>query len=244
MRVAWVTHRDIQSRAGGAEAADMDMLALRPEGIDVTLVKPGGIRADLKEYDRIVATGFVDYTARELNELSRLQPILWVHDAQFSGHWVYEEATKIIVLTPQHLEYELEKNPRLKRDQFIINPGWMNTSGMMPMGTKEHKALWAHRAEPHKGLDNAESWAKEHDVPLEVMVGRPHEEVIYEMARSEYFVLLSHIMDPGPRSVMEAQLCGCKIIANDKVGWFDEDLQDLNTRLSHADKAFWEAICE
>lgn len=221
----------------------MDMLERRPKGIDITLVKPGGIRPDLKDYDRVVATGFADYTARELNELSRLTPILWVHDAQFSGHWVYEEATKIIVLTPQHLEYELEKNPRLNREQFIINPGWMDTGGMIP-GTKLDQALWAHRAEPHKGLDNAESWAKEHDVELVVMVGRPHSEVIHEMKHSKYFILLSHIMDPGPRSVMEAQLCGCKIIANDKVGWFDEAPEDLNTRLLNADKAFWEAICE
>jgi glycosyltransferase involved in cell wall biosynthesis len=240
VKIAWVTHRDLQSDVGGAEAADREMLERRPEGVEVMVVGPGGIGPDLKDQvDKVIATGFYGFGSRELNELGRLSPVLWIHDTMFSGHWIMLEAPRLILLTPQHMEYELQKNPMLDRKRISLNPGHMDTEGYEP-GQKEHYALWAHRPTPGKGLDLAAVWSEENDVPLVIAVNRPREDVRQLMSTAEFFVLLSHDMDPGPRAVMEAQLSGCGIIVNELVGMYDEPPAALRKRLDTAAQDFWE----
>jgi hypothetical protein len=178
-----------------------------------------------------------------LNYIGSFNPIFWVHDTQFAGHWFYEACSKLIMLTPQHCEYEISKNTKLADVEMVINPGMMDTNNLWPM-VKQDFALWAHRPTPHKGLDLAAEWAEEKGVMLEVMVARPHEEVIRRMRSARWFVLLSHIFDPGPRAIMEAQPCGCEIIVNENVGWFDESPHELSTRLQNADKAFWATVLD
>ena len=242
MKVAWVTHRQWQPIAGGAEAADAQMVERRPAEVDeVLLVGPGGVDSDLSEYDRVIVTGMYGFSDRELNILADLKPVVWMHDAQFSGHWLLESARLVVLLTPGHQEFECEKNPLLRRDRIVLNPGWFNTSIIQPCKFKEELALWAHRPEPHKGLDRAVEWSSEKGVRLEVMVGRPQGDVYMAMCRCRYFVLLSHIFDPGPRSVMEAQLSGCELII-DNVGYWDEGPEVLATRIATADQHFWEHV--
>jgi hypothetical protein len=106
---------------------------------------------------------------------------------------------------------------------------------------KQKYALWAHRPEPHKGLDRAVEWAEQNHVDLEVVVGRPQEYVRHMMQLASHFVLLSHIFDPGPRSVMEAQLCGCELVV-DNVGYWDEPPEQLRERIDKADQAFWSLV--
>jgi hypothetical protein len=218
------------------------MVDRRPEVVtEVTLVRPGGVDTDLAAYDRVVVSGMYGYNDRELNKLAELNPIVWVHDTQFAGHWLLEGARHIILLTPQHLEFELNTNPLLRKDRVVLNPGWMDFKLSTSVPKKDYFALWAHRAMPHKGLDRAEQWAKMQHIRLEVMVGRPHVEVLLAMGKARYFVLLSHIFDPGPRAVMEAQLSHCELVV-DNVGYWDEPPQELYGRLQRADKEFWDLV--
>ena len=244
MKIAWVTHRVWDASAGGAEAADVQMVERSNEVIsEVLLVGPGGVDSDLKQYDRVIVTGMYGFSDRELNMISDLKPVIWLHDTQFEGHWLLEAARHVIMLTPAHMEYELEKTPLLKREKCSLNPGWFDTTGFIrpPTEMKQDFALWAHRPEPHKGLDLAAEWALKNKKQLEVVVASPRDKVRRMMQLASHFILLSHIFDPGPRSVMEAQLCGCELVL-DKVGYWDEEAEALRARIDTADRNFWNTV--
>ena len=238
--IAWVSHRDYDG-VGGAEHSDHEMIARRPSDVEVTWVGPGGADETLGDFDKVVLTGLYGFTPRELANIARCKPYFWVHDTQFSGNWIYIEAKLVICLTPAHMAYEIDKNPLLTPAKVVMNPGWMDVSEPHSDGNFMNRALWAHRPEPHKGLDLALEWGIENGVELDVLVGRPRTEVLDAMASHKYFVLLSHIFDPGPKSVMEAQLSGCELITNENVGMI-EDLDLLKGLLSAADKNFWELV--
>lgn len=243
MNVAWVTHRDIFNRAGGAEAADDDMIQKRPPGVNVCVVWPGGVSYDLEEFDRIVVAGVYGLSEHEVQILSKLDPIVWAHDTQFAGFWLYGEAKTFIALTPGHLDYEIDAHVRLKREKSVVNPGWFDTSHMLPVATKMKYALWAHRPEWHKGLHKAHKWADQMNVPLKVMIDKPHEDVLTAMKQAVYFVLLSDVYDAGPRAVMEAQLCECELVL-ENVGWFDEDPDTLRERIEQSYHEFWKVVLD
>lgn len=243
MKVAWVSHRDIKGGTGGAEASDLEMVTLyRPAELEITQLKPGGV-GNLEGFDKVIVTGWYGYSARELNVISRAKPVLWVHDAQMSGHWLYEEASTIICLSPEHVAYELEKNPALPESKFTLNCGGMDTEHVQSYtaGIEPTRALWAHRPVPHKGLDLAVQWAEEQGIALDVLVGRPREEVLQSMVLHEYFVLMSYIFDPCPRAVLEAQLLGCRLAVNENVGgYFALDGDELAGMLASNGQRFWE----
>lgn len=242
MRVAWVSDRDILDGQGGAEAADRDMLDARPDDVTIELVGPGGITVDgyLDDFDAIVVTGFYYFASHELNELARHDYSLWAHDVQMSGHWLYEKAQVVTCLTTDHRDYEINKNPLLKSQNVDLNPGTLaNMDECYPVD-KEEFAFWAHRNVQHKGEDLAHLWAQSHKVNLEVWYDRPRIEVIARMRQARYFILLSHIFDPGPRSVMEAQLCECALVVNSQVGYWALPPEELRILLKMSPINFWE----
>lgn len=240
-RIAWVTHRDVTSRSGGAEAADDDMIRKAPDDVHVMLVYPGGVAPDLEEFDQVVVTGVYSFSEHEIALLARSKPVVWAHDDQFSGHWLYSEARTFIALTPEHARRELDNHSRLDKSKVTVNPGWFDTTDIRPSYPKGTFALWAHRPAWHKGLHLAHEWAQNHGVELEVMVGRPHEEVIAKMGQARYFVLLSEIFDPGPRAVIEAQLCDCDLIL-DNVGTLEMDQDEIRQYIDTAADRFWEVV--
>lgn len=240
LRIAWITHRPFDD-FGGAERADRQMLERRPEGVDVMIIRPGGVDEDLADFDRIVVAGMYGFSTGELHILARLRPVVWAHDMQFTGHWLYDEASHFIALNQMHLDWEKEKN-LFKRTELHLNPGWMDTTDLHTDEPKIYgSALWAHRKIDHKGLDLAMAWAADKGLELTVMSDSPRETVLQAMKNAQYFVLLSKIRDPGPFSVMEAQLCGCELVL-DNVGYWP-DGYELRNRLSTADTDFWELVC-
>jgi glycosyltransferase involved in cell wall biosynthesis len=249
MNVAWVSHRPWDPANGGAEAADFAMHEQRPEGTHVTLLGPGAVTEDeLDQYDRVVVTGIWGFSSRELNILGRLHPIFWVHDCQVSGHWFYGEVSKLILLSPPHIDYELSKLPIIRKDRIFLNPGPMNVNEIRNARRSDKKdlsieALWAHRPEPHKGLDLAAQWAKENHVELEVLVNAPRLTVLQKMWSAQQFVLLSHIFDPGPRAIMEAQIQECRLVINENVGYWEDDDQ-LFDILENSASTFWALVLD
>lgn len=241
MRVAWVTHRPLfQNFIGGAEMADETMIRRRPEGVEVTLVAPGGVAKDLSDFDHVVVSGLGGFTRGELDLVGSCRPSVWVHDSDTTNHPLHHRAGHFICLTPEHLARETEKM-LVPNSRCHVNPGWMDTSQLYPV-SKNPSALWAHRNVPHKGLDLARAWAEKNKIELHVLFDAPQEQVWEWMRSSSYFVLLSYIFDAGPRAVIEAQLCGCQIVYDNVGGFFDEDEHQLRERVNRADKDFWEVV--
>ena len=248
MNIAWLTHREWTADAGGAEAADFDMVARRPKEANITIFWPGGVDESLHDYDRIIVSGFYGFNSRELNIVQDVghKSLLWLHDSQMTSHWLYTAVSTLIFCTPQHRDHDLSFQPGFVPKRVEINPGWMDPQDVVGIeldpGEDRTDALWAHRPVEHKGLDLAAEWARRNDIRLNVLVGRPRAQVLRAMWANRYFVLLSHIFDAGPRAVMEAQLAGCELIINENVGWFDESWEVLAQRLSTADQHFWDVV--
>lgn len=246
MNVAWITHRIWDPSLGGAEAADFDMANRRPDGVEITVVWPGGIAADLEEFDRIIVSGIYAFSSRELNALQAYKDKMtfWVHDSQFAGHWFYTVPNKLIFVSEQHQIHDMAKLPGFEPPHSFINPGWMDVAEIevLRTNTREEAALWAHRPAPQKGLDAAADWAKSQGVRLDVLVNRPRDEILRAMWAHRYFVMLPHIFDSAPRAVIEAQLTEAELIINDNVGWFNESTNTLAERMTNADKEFWEVV--
>lgn len=244
MKVAWITHRNLEGLEGGAELADMNMIAQKPDGVEVHVFHTRRVsEINFEEYHEIVVTGFLELSQQDEISLYKRRPVVWVHDMATTSMGLYEYANPLIVTTPTHLSWEIQSNPRLRhKEDILINPGYFDTSPYTPK-PKEPFALWAHRDVPHKGLDLAVIWAKAKGVRLEVSMGQPREDVAKRMQVAQYFVLISHIQDPGPLAVIEAQLCGCQIVYNRKVGgFFDESPDELRARIDRAGTEFWESV--
>lgn len=221
------------------------MIDAAPEGVEVQVVHPSNIGAGAELFQLIIVTGFNGLDA-EANRRLAFHPnvVVWAHDMESTGHGLYQAARKLILLTPTHLNWEFEANPGLRNQQISLNPGKFDTSLAYPE-KKENFALWAHRGEAHKGLDLAQQWANEAGVPLEVHTNTPWKQHMERKRKAKYFVLLSHIRDPGPLAVMEAQLCDCSLIINDKVGIFPVTALSrelFRENVDRADEIFWEDV--
>lgn len=243
MKVAWVTHRDPEKYVGGAEVNELEMIKARPTGVEVTMIRPGGVEPGLDEFDEVIVTGIYGYSPRELNIIGRSKPLFWVQDTQFSSHWFYELCDVVIFLNEMHRAYEVKMNPQVEYRQYFINHAYIPEFSEIRDDKKHvpHTALWAHRPMAHKGLDNAADWAKEREIPLTVLVHRPRYQVLSAMQNHHFFLMLPHSFDAGPRAVMEAQLSGCEIIVNDKVGIW-EDVEAMRAHMATADKTFWQIV--
>lgn len=241
MKVGWASARQYDPPQGGAELADLSMIARAPEGVEIEMITPGfNAHKVMAEYERIVVSSLRGFSGPELGVLALKHSAVWVHDMEFTGHWLYSKAKPLICLTPTHRQTE-QNMATLKNSNIVVNPGWFDTSNIGP-GDKVDYALWAHRDIWHKGLDRAKEWAQTQGVELVIMTHAPHEGVLGAMAHAKWFVLLSNIFDPGPRSVMEAYISECELVV-DNVGVFDSVSPDqLRQIINTADKEFWTEV--
>jgi glycosyltransferase involved in cell wall biosynthesis len=248
-KVGWICHHHLGDQViGGAEQADTWMIERRPKNTEVTIIKPGGITKAIRHYDAIVVTRSEFLNERDIEILLKYSyPVVWAHGFQQlqapHAKNLFEGCRAFIALTPPHL-YEELKWLNLPLGSGYYNPGWMDVDVFPPlhMQGSENLAVWAARPEPHKGLDRAKKWVGENQVPMVVHTNSPRNEVIKDMTKAKYFVLLSHIFDAGPLSVIEAQLCGCELVLDNVgyyAGWSQERLREF---ISTRDKAFWEVV--
>lgn len=241
MRVAWISSRNYHLMEGGAELADMKMLDEVPNFVELTMVDPITINdIDLGEFDATVLACLRYFTAEQLGRIAITRPVIWSHDMEYAGHWIYPIGKAFVALTPRHMEVELKEQPLIQRP--YVNPGYFDTSEIHYDCKKRKAAVWAARLHAHKGLDNAQAWSEKEGVPLRVFTDRPRTVVLREMCEAEYFVLLPKLFDPGPWSVIEAQLAGCRLVVNENVGYYDLPREEVKQLIDNAAKEFWDVV--
>lgn len=230
VRVGWISHQwprhdDAAGSfgllpgryAGGAEMLQDAMRSRKPDDVEIDLIDTRDRTHDLVEiassYDRIVISSCELLDDRDLHGLAQLEPLVWIMSRP-QPRWtrVLNAARPLVWAAPQMMTW-FDWAPHGE-----VCSGWFDTSAIQRDSVKERRALWAARDHPQKGRINARIWARDHDIPLLEMTNAPREQVINAMETSTHFVMLPKGYDPCPTTVVEAEIAGCTIIANNLVG--------------------------
>jgi len=239
MRVAWLAHHDLQNPEGGAEMTDIEMIEKAPEGVEVDVLHPAKVDESLLEYDRVVVSRLEMMPPHLAPLIAQTEPLFFSHGDVLprtdATRHVVQRSKPFVAQSPLSLR-SIEKwaGPI----NGIAEVPYMSLDGVRE-DEKANFALWAARSVWHKGLDLAREWADRKGVRLMVMTGRPRSEVLDAMAEARWFVLLSKILDGGPRAVREAQLSGCELVVNENVGYWDIEPEELRRRTLDAPRRFW-----
>jgi glycosyltransferase involved in cell wall biosynthesis len=167
-----------------------------------------------------------------------------------------EYQTKIYDMSPSYtfpLAIDVDRfkpNPKIKRDikKVVHTSGNLHNKGLVSLFamTKQRKDL---RFEIYVGDNNliAQMFAKAKNVRLMPRIDNDKMPDVYSGAG--YLVHLPTGAWAGERVVLEAALCGCKLIINDNVGhkswgWDLEDIGALRDKLKVAPYDFWHRVEE
>ena len=229
MRLAWVTHhvaRDVvdpwmlPGGLGGAEMTDAAMMEQAPSDIEIDVIHADRW-ADALDYDRVVITGTDLLTDFAMLRLADMSPLVWVHHQQAESsarRELFAQAKPFVTMSEQHSQVE----QRWSEVPSLWCHGHIDLSEIPEADEKQHAALWAARNHPQKGLLAARRWARAHDIPLTELSSVPRSEVLEAMAEHEYFVFKPQGFDSCPRTLIEAEAAGCKIVTNDLAGRIDD----------------------
>lgn len=228
MRIAWVSHQWPRADdapaipgllpgryAGGAEMLQ-DLMRRRLE-LDYIPVDP---TADpdltgLEDADRVVVSGLVALSPAQLARIAPLRPLVWTMTARELVPAILpilEAASPLVYASP-----ELRSWVPWAPDGHYCS-GWIDTTEIPDRTRTDLDALWAARDHPLKGRIAARVWALRHDRTLTEMTGAPRSDVLTAMSRARTFVHLPYERDPCPTTVVEAELAGCEIVVNGRVG--------------------------
>lgn len=107
---------------------------------------------------------------------------------------------------------------------------------------KQNYALWAGRDHPQKGRIAARIWAQRNGMELRELTNVPRSTVLDAMSTASVFVYLPKSHDTIPRTLIEAELAGCRIVTNSHAGRRDPgSIRDVLA--SHVSR-FWDLVKE
>ena len=178
---------------------------------------------------------------------------------------IFLKAKMHITLSPLHWESFLIAYPELKKFKPVHIPSAIDTNlwnKIKDVKTIPNTVLGINSLEPFKGRYEINSYAEKHPELQFTFIGTapklnlpncnylgyiPNADLPKIFSQFEYFIHLPDRVDPFNRTVMEAYLCGCKIIGNKNIGClsYDWDFKDrINVRkyLQQAPIAYWEEI--
>lgn len=260
MKVAWVTHHVGAGdpadgwlpgeHRGGGEITDAAWRAAAPPTVTVDVIAPGDWRTAMVGYDRVVVTGTDLLSEQALRGLSKLSPVVALHHRQkrtVGRQELLQRADAVIMHTPAHEALERQW-AALGRVVHVLSP--MDRADFPPQAAERRQvAVWAARNHPLKGQGLAAGYAARNGWPFMALTGRPRGDVLAAMAEARWFIHLPLEFESEGRSVIEAVLSGCDVVANRLVGvtswdrwrdpvWLWEQCESAGAR-------FWEVVaCE
>lgn len=99
-----------------------------------------------------------------------------------------------------------------------------------------------------KGTENSIKYAIDNALEYQTFSNLAHEELIRLLAKSKGLIFLPNGEDTCPRLVIEAKLCHCEVICNDKVQHYKEEwfqnVKDCMEHMSSRYEYFWSFIDE
>ena len=181
---------------------------------------------------------------------------------------ILEGAALRIWLSPLHKEAWGHGMPELMDIQFLINPSTIDCSAFWDMGNERSGTIAVDSGMGFKGRDLFFEWALEHPDESITLVGPierppqggtvpPNISVLRTVHYSKMNELYNkhttflHIPEnpmPFDRTIVEAQLAGCKVITNENVGamsWpaiANGDHEGIRTLMEKANGEFWDGV--
>lgn len=253
MRVAWVTHHLPGEGGpgwlpglyrGGGEMTDAVLRGAAPATVELEVLAPERAR-EADGYDRVVVTGTDHLAEADMVRLSMLRPLVFLHHRQKPSQaraMLLGAADPLVVHTPAHEAVE-RSWCEPGRVEHVLSP----MTDRFRTGPKRDVALWAARDHASKGRLVAEAYATSKGWPFRAMFDSPRDDVLDAMAEARWFIHLPLWFESEARSVIEAVLSGCEVVANRNVGltslerWRDPVW--LAEQTSTAAQRFWGLVC-
>lgn len=228
MLVAWVSHQwpDTEPRrrgpgllsgrhAGGAEMTTDEMLTQRPADVELLLLDSRGDLGRAAEADVVVVAATELLPDGVLPALAELRPVVWMRSPQRPAVRPLVDAAGLVLWA----SHEMARSHGWRLDDYRVCSAPLDPTEVPRGVPKEPFALWAARDIWHKGRDAAREWAADAGVELVELSDVPRSTVLEHMGRARWFVHLPvGFVDPCPRTVIEAEIAGCELVVNDRVG--------------------------
>lgn len=162
-------------------------------------------------------------------------------------------AKTIFWMSVEQLKVYLKRFPRLIETYSVVLSSVFSREDLQFMARlrNEHNERhgWAYQNSGtwQKGIEAAQDHIAKHSLEGKALLKMSHEKFLKELARAEGFIFLPAGIDSCPRVVIEAKLCGCKLIINDKVQhggeqWFNKSVPEVEAYLDQRPDRFWKKI--
>lgn len=249
MKVLWVSNQfpsdDYVNRpssllsgryAGGAEMCVEEVMKYAPDHVEIITHSPSFPIPKI-DFDSVVIASTDDLSDYRISEYAELSPVVWLQSPQPPRVApLFEGASKVFMPSQEFYDWH-----EWLSVEYELLPSPMNVEKIPRNQPKEDFVLWAGRNHPYKGMDAARAWAVERGLPFVGMWQNSREEVLEAMGRARYFVHLPNtVVDPCPRTVIEAEIAGCEVIVNSLVGRVSvRGSEAVAKAVTESGKGFW-----
>jgi len=271
MKIAWVADFIVKTYIGGAQYTNEMYIKKGKElGFSIDVITPDDIKND--NYDLYILNNIqVFYNKCRkwlLNVIDNKDYILFSHDYFVSGNFknfknIFKNALLNLFLTKAHM-FEYLKYHDIGKADYNTSPIDTEKFKISNSIIKDDKlAIWIGNMHKNKGLNNLLKFAKEKPewwfklfgkLPknvtfsnnIEVIGEVEQNELVKWYQKARYFIALPNWIEPFGRSVVEAYLCGCDLIVNDRIGVIQENWDwnnyDSIKKNCKTEKRFWEKV--
>jgi len=261
IKVAWIQDYEM---VGGAELSNLQVLKVGVNcGFDIVCVTPQNNNLDiLKESDVIIINNFYHFSMDQERYIldyiggTKIPYIIYSHDMRDlkrMDEWqcMYENSAYNVFISPRHKGiYNVDNDSvtlplAIDLDNFFAFENVKREEGsvFIPTMAKQGKEIWDFlQKNPHYKY-----YAINTTHPQITNVKGVKNELMHKIYSK--FETVYHCPEKfwaGDRVLFEAQLCGCKVIANDNVGhksWgFGDDIDKIKEELRKAPFTFWKEV--
>jgi hypothetical protein len=263
MKICWLDDFTLSERPGGAERSSAQMIEHgRARGHEVVIATPRA-PVPISGFDLFILNNVHTFPERTFEKLieRRLPYMTWMHDFNFCnqrtaiGHdctflckvglWrrIFQHSLFNFFLSPaQHKVYQKYFNLDPARVGFVLPPV---DEKQFPFGTDERNPrVLVFEGPPHKGHKVA---LAKHEGQTTLMHAVPYEHMPVTLRGFASIAMYPTVVEACGRLAIEACLSGCKVLANQNVGFFSWPI-DFTKRTAIVEElrkspiTFWEKV--
>lgn len=267
-KIMWVADYSLQDHKGGAQQTNKEMIEYGLNlGYDIDIVLGGSVIPSTRKYDLIVINNITLWERSVVESLVASGKVIrYEHDLWVARNYpdLYKKVKHTIFLSPLHKQ-AVEELVGYRMENCSLVPSPIDVNKYKVKGEKEpNTVLWAGNFCESKGSVGFMEYAKENPwmkfyvagwgedikkVPenMKYLGELSTDELIKEYQRCEYFYHKPFdYKEPFGRTVVEAYLCGCNLLLNNKIGaisWdWDYSNYDLIKEKVQSQSNFWKVL--